>query len=81
MWLSKDLNSYAIAKPSDAAPMCKDVRLVTFGTSTIRTNASQHGTSHRDSPNDESYTRACIKCKVTVQSAHALEKDSISSAI
>ena len=36
---------------------------------------------HRDSPNDESYTRACIKCKVTVQLAHALEKDSDSSVI
>lgn len=36
---------------------------------------------HRDSPNDESYTRACIKCKVRVQSAHALEKDLVSSAI
>lgn len=36
---------------------------------------------HRESPNDESYTRACIKCKVTLQLAHALEKDSVSSAI
>lgn len=36
---------------------------------------------HRDNPNDESYTRACIKCKVTVQSAYALEKDQHSSVI
>ena len=35
----------------------------------------------RDSPNDESYTSACIKCKVMVYSAYALEKDSVSSAI
>lgn len=36
---------------------------------------------HRESPNDESYTTACIKCKVTVQSAHALEKYPINSVI
>lgn len=36
---------------------------------------------HRDSPNDESYTTACIKCKVRVYSAYALEKDTVSSAI
>ena len=36
---------------------------------------------HRDSPNDESYTRACIKCKVRVYLAHALEEVSHSSAI
>lgn len=36
---------------------------------------------HRESPNDESYTTACIKCKVRVYSAYALEKDTVSSAI
>ena len=36
---------------------------------------------HRDSPNDESYTRACNKCKVMLQSAYALEKDLHSSVI